>query len=115
MDIHVTHFTLKQWHAACETAAETRFNCPLRMWLPALCCSQYLVIFWKQVHSYFLPFLSHSVEFILGNILWWQCGRLHVTGYTTFLTWLLSSVAFGISKSIAPCILSFGKVLGNLQ
>lgn len=86
-----------------------------RIWLTALCCSHYLLIFCIHVHLYFLPFLSCSMGFLSTNLFWWRSGRSHVTGYVTFLTRPLLSIPYGNSKSVTHCNSSFGEVLGYMQ
>jgi hypothetical protein len=96
----------------CETAEEIFFSdnmacCTLLFSVPSYLSHTSLLIF---------AFLPRSFDEVsVGKHIVWQSGRLHVTGYMTFLALSLSSILCGNSKCITPCNPNFGEVLGYLQ
>jgi hypothetical protein len=69
------------WCAVCETAVEITFYFFRRMWLTALWCSHYLLVFCIHGCLYFLLFLGFLMVFLSWNLfhmspvmqLFWPC------------------------------------------
>jgi hypothetical protein len=83
-NLSVTLLTLNQWHAICETTAET-LSYFLRIRLVALWCPLYLLIFFLFICLLIVPSLNQSFSAVcVGNLVWWRSGGLYVTGCDAF-------------------------------